>query len=126
MVCIVGLSIDTVHKPSSYPPFSTTVTSDKDIAKLASPFTINDSEGDDEEDQLSVLKKGSRRIRAMTECMQLLKEGRPQDLLDEEVIALTIQKKIPLYALEKTLKDLERAVKIRRAVVCMTSTDCFC
>jgi hydroxymethylglutaryl-CoA reductase (NADPH) len=101
----------------SQPSISTT--SEKPAVKSTTSFAMNDCESDDEEKRLSGIKKNSRRVRSVSECMQILTDGRPQDLFDEEVIALTIQKKIPLYALEKTLKDLERAVKIRRATVCM-------
>ena len=77
-----------------------------------------DNEIDDDEKRIAALKRNIRRVRSVSECMQILSAGRPQDLLDEELIALTLQKKIPLYALEKTLNDHERAVKIRRAAVC--------
>jgi hydroxymethylglutaryl-CoA reductase (NADPH) len=80
-------------------------------------FVVDESESDDDEKHVTELKRHVRRTRSASECMQLISEGRPQDLLDGEIIALTLQKKIPLYALEKTLKDLERAVKIRRAAV---------
>ena len=103
--------------PTSQP--TTSINGNANVAKEAATFIINDSESDDEEKHLSTVKKNSRRIRSVTECLQILTQGRPQELLDEEVVALTLQKKIPLYALEKTLKDLERAVKIRRAVVCI-------
>jgi hypothetical protein len=80
-------------------------------------FCFAESESEDEEQmRISQIKK--RRKRSASECLQLLSDGRPQDLLDEELIALVQQKKIPLYALEKSLQDLERAVKIRRAAVC--------
>jgi hydroxymethylglutaryl-CoA reductase (NADPH) len=102
---------------TSQPAISVPV--DNTPAKSSTHFAINDSESDDEEKHLSVIKKNSRRVRSVSECMEILSNGRPHELLDEEVIALTMQKKIPLYALEKTLKDLERAVKIRRAAVCM-------
>jgi hypothetical protein len=118
-------STDTAHKPPSHLPPPTAVTSNENAAKFAPSFTLNDSEDDDKEDPLSVSKKGGRRTRSLSECMQILTSGQPQDLSDEEVVALTIQKKIPLYALEKTLKDLERAVKIRRAAVCTISSDYF-
>jgi hydroxymethylglutaryl-CoA reductase (NADPH) len=94
------------------------VTEDNKMTKPTSLFALDDSESDDDEKHLSAIKKSSRRVRSASECMQILNEGRPQDLLDEEVIGLAVQKKIPLYALEKTLKDFERAVKIRRAAVC--------
>ena len=81
-------------------------------------FVLDDSESGDDEKHLAHVKRHTRRTRSASECMKILSEGRPKDLLDEEITALTLQKKIPLYALEKSLKDLERAVKIRRAAVC--------
>jgi hydroxymethylglutaryl-CoA reductase (NADPH) len=106
-----------VDKPNKAANLSPAM-SDGNAMVKTSPFTLNDSESDDDETSLSAIKASSRRVRSVAECMQILTEGRPQELLDEEVIALTLQKKIPLYALEKSLKDLERAVKIRRAAVC--------
>jgi len=85
----------------------------------ATKFIFDESESDEDEDETRVARINKRRTRSASECMQLLSEGRPQELLDEELIALVLQKKIPLYALEKSLKDLERAVKIRRAAVCI-------
>lgn len=102
-------------KPSQ-PSISVTRTHQSTSSK--SSFALDDSESDDEEKHLAAVKKNTRRVRTASECLEIIKDGRPQDLLDEEVIALTMQKKIPLYALEKTLNNLERAVKIRRAAVC--------
>jgi hydroxymethylglutaryl-CoA reductase (NADPH) len=101
--------------PISQPTIS--INGNANVEKEIATFIMNDSESDDDEKHLSGVKK--KRIRSVSECLQILADGRPQELLDEEAIALTMQKKIPLYALEKTLKDLERAVKIRRAVVCI-------
>ena len=112
---------DKVSRATSTSQPSISINTDANTAKSPTPFAMNDSESDDEENHISAIKKNSRRVRSVSECMQILTDGRPQDLLDEEVIALTMQKKIPLYALEKTLRDLERAVKIRRAAVCILS-----
>ena len=95
------------------------VTGAQQSTSSKSSILLNDSDSDDDEKRLAAVKKNTRRVRSASECMEILSSRRPQDLLDEEVIALTLQKKIPLYALEKTLNDLERAVKIRRAVVCI-------
>jgi hydroxymethylglutaryl-CoA reductase (NADPH) len=58
-------------------------------------------------------------MRPLDECVEILKGGLgPFELSDEEVIMLVQKGKIPPYALEKTLQNLERAVKIRRAVIC--------
>jgi hydroxymethylglutaryl-CoA reductase (NADPH) len=112
-------SADIDSKPSI--PERSTMISQTEPPKLGTPFVLNDSENDDEEKHISAVKKISRRVRSLAECVQILSEGRAADLLDEELIALTVQKKISLYALEKTLNDFERAVKIRRAVVCILS-----
>ncbi|KAF2404595.1 putative 3-hydroxy-3-methylglutaryl-coenzyme A reductase [Trichodelitschia bisporula] len=58
--------------------------------------------------------------RTMEECEALLKQKRAKELNDEELIAMATRGKIPGYALEKTLGDMTRAVKIRRAVVSRT------
>jgi len=112
----VSDSAEKIVKPAQ-PSISVTDTRQSESKK--SSFSLNDSESDDEEKRVAAVKKNTRRVRSASECMEILKTGRPQELLDEEVIALTLQKKIPLYALEKTLNDLERAVKIRRAAVCI-------
>ena len=46
-----------------------------------------------------------------------LKE-RLASLNDEEVVMLAQKGKIQAYALEKMLGDLERAVRVRRALIC--------
>ncbi|KAF2669089.1 hmg-CoA reductase [Microthyrium microscopicum] len=59
-------------------------------------------------------------MRSREECEAILKEKKAPKLTDEELIDLSIRGKIPGYALEKTLGDLTRAVKIRRSVVSRT------
>jgi len=107
----------TVDSTPSPPKPSVSVSAANKPLKPSSLSSI-DNKGD-ENKHLSAARRSIGRVRSISECIQILGKGRPQDLLDEEIIALTIQKKIPLYALEKTLGDLERAVKIRRAAVCM-------
>jgi hydroxymethylglutaryl-CoA reductase (NADPH) len=51
---------------------------------------------------------------------QMLKEKNAPKLTDEELIELSLKGKIPGYALEKTLGDKTRAVKIRRGLVART------
>ncbi|OIW23946.1 3-hydroxy-3-methylglutaryl-coenzyme a reductase-like protein [Coniochaeta ligniaria NRRL 30616] len=58
--------------------------------------------------------------RTSEELETMLKEKRVHELSDEEVVALCVRGKIPGYALEKTLKDFTRAVKIRRAMISRT------
>jgi hydroxymethylglutaryl-CoA reductase (NADPH) len=63
-------------------------------------------------------------IRSLEECTDIFENGpRPVSvslsmLSDEEVILLAQNGKIAAYALEKVLGDLERAVFIRRALIC--------
>jgi hydroxymethylglutaryl-CoA reductase (NADPH) len=59
-------------------------------------------------------------VRSKEEMEQMLLEKRAHELNDEEVIALSMRGKIPGYALEKTLKDFTRAVKIRRTIISRT------
>ncbi len=55
--------------------------------------------------------------RSLEECWEIYAGGLGAfDLSDEEVILLVEKAKIPGYGLEKGLKDLERAVRVRRAV----------
>ncbi|WVR04252.1 hydroxymethylglutaryl-CoA reductase (NADPH) [Kwoniella sp. DSM 27419] len=60
--------------------------------------------------------------RSLEECIDVYAGGvGAHNLSDEEVILLVEKGKIAPYALEKALKDLERAVKIRRAVISRSS-----
>lgn len=51
---------------------------------------------------------------------QMLKEKNAPKMTDEELIEMSLKGKIPGYALEKTLGDKTRAVKIRRGLVSRT------
>ena len=56
--------------------------------------------------------------RSLEECIEIFAGGvGVKNLSDEEVILLVEKGKIAPYALEKALKDLERAVRVRRAVI---------
>ncbi|KAK3936172.1 3-hydroxy-3-methylglutaryl-coenzyme A reductase [Diplogelasinospora grovesii] len=59
-------------------------------------------------------------MRTKEELEKMLQEKRAHELSDEEVVALSLRGKIPGYALEKTLKDFTRAVKIRRTIIART------
>ena len=59
--------------------------------------------------------------RSREECEALLKEKKAPLLRDSELVDLSLRGKIPGYALEKTLENKTRAVKIRRAVISRTS-----
>jgi hydroxymethylglutaryl-CoA reductase (NADPH) len=59
-------------------------------------------------------------MRTKDEMEKMLAEKRAHELGDEEVVALSLRGKIPGYALEKTLKDFTRAVKVRRTIIART------
>ncbi|KAI8140220.1 3-hydroxy-3-methylglutaryl coenzyme A reductase [Fennellomyces sp. T-0311] len=58
-------------------------------------------------------------IRPVEECLALV--STPESLHDEEVVSLVQNGKIAPYALEKTLGDFTRAVKVRRALISRAS-----
>jgi hydroxymethylglutaryl-CoA reductase (NADPH) len=80
---------------------------------------------DDEGDMLTMTRlNGTKQAplrRTAAELEKMLLEKRAPELTDKELIELSLQGKIPGYALERTLKDTTRAVKIRRGVVSRTT-----
>ncbi|KAM0720245.1 hypothetical protein Q7P37_004381 [Cladosporium fusiforme] len=58
--------------------------------------------------------------RSKEECEAMVKEGKATQLTDNELVDLSLRGKIPGYALEKTLGDKVRAVKVRRSVIART------
>ncbi|PBP20981.1 hydroxymethylglutaryl-coenzyme A reductase [Diplocarpon rosae] len=84
---------------------------------------------DDEEDGLIMRKRQLeaaadaqptlRRTQAQME--QMLKDKKAPQLSDRELVELSLQGKIAGYALEKTLGDTTRAVKIRRSIISRTA-----
>ncbi|KAL2826718.1 hydroxymethylglutaryl-coenzyme A reductase-domain-containing protein [Aspergillus cavernicola] len=60
-------------------------------------------------------------MRPRDDTQLILREGRAQELTDEEIVDLSLSGNLPLHALEKTLKDFTRAVKVRRSIVSRTS-----
>ncbi|CAO3619960.1 unnamed protein product [Cunninghamella echinulata] len=67
----------------------------------------------------ATLEKKDFPLRPIEECMSLI--STPDELHDEEVITLVQHGKMASYALENVLGDLERAVKIRRALISRAS-----
>lgn len=63
---------------------------------------------------------GTIQKRSKEECEALLAEKKVSELNDEELTELSLRGKIPGYALEKTLGDKTRAVKIRRSLISRT------
>jgi len=61
-------------------------------------------------------------VRSLEECVEIFAGGvGANNLSDEEVILLVQKGKVAPYALEKSLKNLDRAVRVRRAVVSRSS-----
>jgi Hydroxymethylglutaryl-CoA reductase len=58
--------------------------------------------------------------RTPMELDNLLKQIPISELNDEDVVSLSLQGKVPGYALEKSLKDCTRAVKVRRSIISRT------
>ncbi|KAG6183266.1 hypothetical protein E4U25_007011 [Claviceps purpurea] len=82
---------------------------------------------DDEGDGLSMSTRhpsrslqSSSEHRSIEELERLIVEKRTHELNDEEVVTMSMRGKIPGYALEKTLKDFTRAVKVRRTIISRT------
>jgi hydroxymethylglutaryl-CoA reductase (NADPH) len=67
-----------------------------------------------------VIPGNALRKRTREECESMVKNKQAPYLDDDEVVDLSLRGKIPGYALEKTLEDKTRAVKVRRAVVSRT------
>jgi hydroxymethylglutaryl-CoA reductase (NADPH) len=88
------------------------------LANRAIPI-VHEPEGIDRNDEPPVSVNSCSK-RTPEECEAMVKAKRVPELDDEEIIALSLRGKIPAYALEKTLRDMTRAVKIRRAVVSRT------
>ncbi|TKA63426.1 3-hydroxy-3-methylglutaryl-coenzyme A reductase [Cryomyces minteri] len=86
--------------------------------RVVPPQAVEEDESDEDLQMKSVATKIPKRTAA--ECEQLLKEKKAHCLTDPELVDLSLRGKIPGYALEKTLEDKTRAVKIRRAVVSRT------
>ncbi|EGY15315.1 3-hydroxy-3-methylglutaryl-coenzyme A reductase [Verticillium dahliae VdLs.17] len=58
--------------------------------------------------------------RSFPELDKMLAEKRAPEMTDDEIVAMSMRGKIPGYALERTLKDFTRAVKIRRSIISQT------
>ncbi|KAK6426464.1 3-hydroxy-3-methylglutaryl-coenzyme A (HMG-CoA) reductase isozyme [Elasticomyces elasticus] len=65
-------------------------------------------------------QSGESRKRSREECEAMVRDKKAPSLDDSELIDLALRGKIPGHALEKTLGDKTRAVKIRRAVISRT------
>lgn len=83
---------------------------------------LRPEEHQDESDDGLELRLGRSQAvkRTDTECETMLKDKKALLMTDDELIRLSLRKKIPGHELEDTLRDKTRAVKIRRSVVSRT------
>lgn len=90
------------------------------------PYSSNSSDTSYSADSNENLKSVTEEVRSLSQCIEIFDNGpRPVSeslalLNDEEVIMLAQCGKIAAYSLEKVLgmNELERAVRIRRALIC--------
>ena len=115
--------IPAVRRPPSVNGISSLLDSvDQRLKAQQTTFTTGD-ESDSQDEELDS-KETSTSTRSLQDCIDIFENGpRPVSvslslLNNEEVILLAQNGKIQAYALEKVLGDLERAVLIRRALIC--------
>ncbi|RBQ99313.1 hypothetical protein VDGD_06169 [Verticillium dahliae] len=90
------------------------------------PQPITPASTDDESDALAMRQIKSSEPsspgekRSFPELDKMLAEKRAPEMTDDEIVAMSMRGKIPGYALERTLKDFTRAVKIRRSIISQT------
>lgn len=58
-----------------------------------------------------------KKMRPISECAEFMAHGRIVELNDSEISSLVVAGKLPLYALEKQLKNNHRAVVVRRKAI---------
>jgi hydroxymethylglutaryl-CoA reductase (NADPH) len=77
---------------------------------------------EDEGDGLSMTKAKPAQSakRSNEELDKMLAEKRVPEMTDEEIVSMSMRGKVPGYALEKTLGDFTRAVKVRRTIISRT------
>ena len=94
---------------------------DSEAPDRAPPLTPAETD-DESDDALTMGKQPEQQVirRTQAQMEQMLAEKKAPLLTDRELIELAMQGKIAGYALEKTLKDTTRAVKIRRAIISRT------
>lgn len=99
-------------------------TSRRSEAPTIRPTRSDSTDANDDDDDEGLRMKPStvrHTDRTFEGCVALVKEKRAHELDDAQLIELSLSGKIPGYALEKSLGDMTRAVKIRRAVVSRTA-----
>ncbi|EDO16602.1 hypothetical protein Kpol_520p23 [Vanderwaltozyma polyspora DSM 70294] len=93
------------QRTASYSPLSSAET----VATDSPLSTEEDYSTDDVDSDTNILSS-----RPLEELETILKEGNVQSLKNREVVTLVVNNKLPLYSLEKQLKDNTRAVLVRR------------
>ena len=116
-----------VDQPCTTTASTTTVVQAALPLPSSSSSSSSSSPSDDDESSTSI-SSGNKMgpIRTLEECIDIFENGpRPLSdslalLNDEEIILLSQKGKVAAYALEKVLgpAELERAVRIRRALIC--------
>jgi hydroxymethylglutaryl-CoA reductase (NADPH) len=120
---VVPEELDAAEKfNNAAPPILNLIGTDGQVQeRIAPPAPL-----DDDEDGLTMrraqpdTKAAAPRPRTFAEMEQMLKEKKVRQLTDKELVDLSMKGKIPGYALERTLGDTTRAVKIRRAIISRT------
>jgi len=120
---VVQEELDAAEKfNNAAPPILNLIGTDGQVQeRIAPPAPL-----DDDEDGLTMrraqpdTKAAAPRPRTFAEMEQMLKEKKVRQLTDKELVDLSMKGKIPGYALERTLGDTTRAVKIRRAIISRT------
>ena len=82
--------------------------------------TLREEEDDSDDGLLELNPLQARRNRTLEECESLLRQKKAHVLENEELTELSLRGRIPGYALEKSLGDMTRAVRVRRAVIART------
>ncbi|CCC07826.1 unnamed protein product [Sordaria macrospora k-hell] len=91
------------------------------VAPLTPSSTDDENDAQAKENRAVILAaQRATTIRSKEELDKMLAEKRTHELNDEEIVHLSLKGKIPGYALEKTLKDFTRAVKVRRMIISRT------
>jgi hydroxymethylglutaryl-CoA reductase (NADPH) len=120
---VVPEELDAAEKfNNAAPPILNLIGTDGQVQeRIAPPAPL-----DDDEDGLTMRraqpdsKATAPRPRTFAQMEQMLKEKKARQLTDKELVDLSMKGKIPGYALERTLGDTTRAVKIRRAIISRT------
>jgi hydroxymethylglutaryl-CoA reductase (NADPH) len=120
---VVPEELDAAEKfNNAAPPILNLIGTDGQVQeRIAPPAPL-----DDDEDGLTMrkaqpdTKAAPSRPRTVAQMEQMLKEKKARQLTDKELVDLSMKGKIPGYALERTLGDTTRAVKIRRAIISRT------